>query len=153
MPSIGVVEPAVGKDIPEAKSVKRVFAHGKELGEDLLGWIDLRIQKEKIELSEVVSEKVNVAADMAIAGGLAALGGFFLLIAAAIGIGTLLGNVGWGFLILGAVFVTVGLIFYVFKPTLKDLRQPGVVKQESLAPNAPQGKEHVEPVKTKGGAA
>lgn len=146
MPSIRVVEPSTsaGGDAPEAAAVKRALAHGKELGEDLLGWIDLRIQKEKIEVTEVLNQKVNLAADMALAGVLGGLGGFFLLVAAAIGIGTLLGNVGWGFLILGAVFTAAGGLFYLLKPTLKDLRRPGIVKQERLAPNAPQGRPHPE---------
>lgn len=159
MPSVRLIEPAVpttgngSSRIPEANAVQRVFAHGKELGEDLLGWIDLRIQKEKIEVTEVINEKVNMAADMAIAGVLAALGGLFLLVAAALGLGHLLGHPAWGFLIVGAVFVVAGVIVFMTKPTLKDLRKPGIVAEEHLSPNAPQGKPHLEPVKTKKGGA
>lgn len=161
MPSVRLIEPAIPTDgnghgrIPEANAVQRVFAHGRELGEDLLGWVDLKIQKEKIEITEVINEKVNMAADMAIAGVLAGLGGLFLLVAAALGIGALLGHPGWGFLIVGALFVVLGLIVFKTRPTLKDLRQPGLVAEQHLAPNAPQGKPHLESVKTarKGGAA
>lgn len=159
MPSVQLIEPGVSTNgdgqgrVPEAAAVGRVFTHGKELGHDFLDWIDLKIQAERLKFFETLNEKVNLAADMAIAGVLASLGGFFLLVAAALGIGALLGHPGWGFLIVGAVFVVAGAIFYMTKPTLKDLRKPAIVGEEHLASNAPKGEPYIPPVKKKEGAA
>lgn len=159
MPSVRLIEPAAPTNgngsgrLPEANAVQRVFAHGKELGEDLLGWVDLRIEKEKIEVREMIHEKANLAVDMAIVGVLAAIGGLFLLVAAALGIGQLLGHPGWGFLVVGVVFAASAGLVYWLKPSLLELRKPGIVAEEHLSPNAPQGKPHLEPVKTKKGGA
>ena len=130
---------------PEALAVDQVLAHGRELGQDLLDWVDLKIQAERLKLVEELNTRLNLAADLALAGALAALGTFFLLVAAALGLGAWLGHPAWGFLGVGLVFVVVGAAFYLFKPTLKDLRRPALVEEARLSPGAPQGQPWVAP--------
>lgn len=137
---------AQGADqLPEAAAVGQVLAHGRELGQELLDWVDLKIQAEKMKIQETLNQKVNLAADMALAGVLAGLGAFFLLVAASLGLGAWLGHPAWGFLVVGLAFVIAGAAFYFLKPTLKDLRQPALVQESRLSPGAPQGRPYVAP--------
>ncbi len=129
----------------EGGVVGRVVAHGRDLGQDLLDWLDLKIQAERMKIQDALNQKVNQAADLALAGVLAGIGTLFLLIALALGLGVWLGHPAWGFLVVGLVFVAAGAVIHVFKPTLKDLRQPALVRESVLSPNAPQGRPHVAP--------
>lgn len=131
--------------VPEAAALGRVLTHGRELGQDLLDWVDLKIQAERMKLQELLNEKLNLAADVALAIGLAGVGIFFVLVAAALGLGTWLGHPAWGFLLVGLVFLAVGAAFYVLHPTLKDLRRPALIDEARLSPDAPQGRPYLPP--------
>ena len=138
-PGTGNREPGRSQS-PEARAVGQVLAHGRELGQDLVDWIDLKIEAEKLQFLETLNEKANQAANYAVVGGLAGVGGFLLLMAAALGLGAWLGHPAWGFLALGVAFLVVGLGLYLVQPTWKDLRRPAVVEEARLAPGAPQGR-------------
>lgn len=124
---------------PEARAVGQVLAHGRELGQDLVDWIDLKIEAEKLLFLEALNEKANQAANYAMVGGLAAVGACLLLVAAALGLGAWLGHPAWGFLALGLAFLLVGLGLYLVQPLWKDLRRPALVEEARLEPGAPQG--------------
>jgi len=138
-------KPGGRESVPEAAALGRALAHGRELGQDLLDWVDLKFQAERMKLQELLNEKLNLAVDVALAIGLAGVGVFFVLVALALGLGTWLGHPGWGFLLVGLVFLAVGAAFYLLHPTLKDLRRPALVDEARLSPDAPQGRAYVPP--------
>ncbi len=103
---------------PGGSPISRLTEHTKALKDDLITWVELRLELAKIEFWETVDEKANQIALAAIAGVLAALGGLFLLLTIAFGLGWLLGHPFWGFLIVAVLLFLTALIIYTAKPDL-----------------------------------
>lgn len=125
---------------PEMNALGAVLDHGRELGEDFVGWVELRIHQAQLELYDRLDEKGNELINKALAGALAGMGGFLLLVAACLGIGAALGHPAWGFLIVGLLFSAVGFAFFKLNPHLKRLTPTRAeVRDASLEPEGPQG--------------
>lgn len=103
---------------PGGNPLTRLTQHTQALKDDLITWVELRLELAKIEFWETVDEKANQIAVMAIAGVFAVLGGLFALLTLAFGLGWLLGHVFWGFLIVTALLLLVALVVYTAKPDL-----------------------------------
>ncbi len=87
------------------------------VGEDLKKIAGLRVALAKAELTEQVNYGVGRAKQGSVAGAIALVGAFFLLVTTAIGLGSLLGHMFWGFLIVtSGLFVGGGVAWLVLKP-------------------------------------
>ena len=98
----------------------RVGRLGKQLsglGEDVKEIAELRLALAKAEITEQVDYGVGVAKQSSVAGVLALLGLFFLLVSIGLGLGWLLGHMFWGFLIVtGLLLSGAGIAWLVLKP-------------------------------------
>lgn len=94
------------------------------LGDDVKEIAELRIALAKAELTEQVDYGVGKAKQGSVAGVLAILGGFFLLVSLAIGLGWWLGHMFWGFLIVtGLLLLGAGIAWLVLKPKPPTLKK------------------------------
>lgn len=134
--------PATGPALPEPTDglAGRMVNETKAIGTDIVELVELRLQKSKIELEETLDAKLNDAAAAAILGVMAGLAGLFILIAASLGLGALLGHPAWGFLIVGLVLGLVGFVVYQSRPHLVSVgSKKARVDDGKLEPNAPKG--------------
>lgn len=77
----------------------------------------LRLALVKAEVSEQVNFRVGKAKQGSVAGAIALLGSFFLLVTIGLGLGWLLGHMFWGFLIVtAALFAGCGIAWLALKP-------------------------------------
>lgn len=83
------------------------------LANDVLRLLDQKLVLLKLELKEELAAVVRRSTLLAVGGVVAALGGFFLLIALALGLGDLVGSTGGGFAIVGGAFVLAGFVLLV----------------------------------------
>ncbi len=87
------------------------------LTDDVKEIAELRVALAKAEFAEKVNFGVGKAKQGSVAGAIALLGAFFLLITIGLGLGWLLGHMFWGFLIVtGALFVCGGIAWLALKP-------------------------------------
>jgi hypothetical protein len=98
--------------------LQRIGTQTKGLIDDLKSWVELRMELTQIDVEERVEDKVSEAMAGAALVALGALTALFLLIAAAFGLGELLGHPGYGFLVVGGVLLVVTLIIRQVRPRL-----------------------------------
>ena len=95
------------------------------LSDDVKEIAELRIALAKAELAEQVDYGVGKAKQGSVAGVLAILGAFFLLVSLALGLGWWLGHMFWGFLIVtGLLLLGAGIAWLVLRPKPPTLRKP-----------------------------
>lgn len=134
---------ATTNQLPEPAEglVGRMLEQTQALGEDVVSLVELRLKKTQIEVEEKLDEKANALVANAAMGVLLAVGGLFLLIAAALGLGDLLGHPAWGFVIVGVVLALSGFIVKKAQPdVVKVGDKKAVIEEKKLAPDAPQGR-------------
>lgn len=103
--------------------------------------VRLRFEHAKIELSEFLDKWINNLLRNAIALTVVGLGAIFLIIAAALGIGTALGHAGWGMLIVGGVLVLGGGVFAFTRPHFVEAGDKlATVDDTMLEPAPPRGR-------------
>lgn len=101
----------------------------------------LRFEHAKIEISEFLDKWVNSLVRNALALGTAGVGGLFLLVAAALGIGTALGHAAWGMLIVGAVMLVGAGAFALTRPQFVETGDKRArVAADILEPVPPRGR-------------
>lgn len=91
------------------------------LVDDIKSWLELRVELTQLEVEDRVEEKVNAAA---ITAGLAALAGLtvlFLLVAAAIALGDVLGNAALGYLAVAGFLLVVTVVAYLVRPKIINI--------------------------------
>ena len=120
--------PAPPADRPAVSGgkVERLAQHTQYLVQDLKQWIDLRIELAQLELEERIESQVNRVLLGLIVAVLAALGGFFGLVALALGFGAALGHPAWGFLIVTVLLAVIAAVLRAAEPEFVqiDLRAP-----------------------------
>lgn len=84
----------------------RITLHSRELIKNLQAWLDLRVQLAGWQYWDTILQNRKTIYAVITAGFLLAISVIFLLLAAALGVGFLLGHIIWG-------FVTVGVIMGV----------------------------------------
>jgi hypothetical protein len=111
------------------------------IARDLSELLRLRFEHAKLELSEFFDKWTNNLLRSAIAVAVAALGAIFMLTAAGLAIGGLLGHAAWGMLIVGGALVLAGGVFALTRPKFIDTGDnKATVDPEVLEPMAPQGR-------------
>jgi uncharacterized membrane protein YqjE len=80
---------------------------------DVVRLLDQKLALLKLELTEELAAAVRRSALLAVGAVVAALGGFFLILALAIGLGELVGTTAGGFAIVGGAFVLAGLVLLI----------------------------------------
>ena len=109
-------KPTMVTDEP-ATRMGRLSKQLSGLSDDVKEIAELRIALAKAELTEQVDYGVGKAKQGSVAGVLAILGGFFLLVSLALGLGWWLGHMFWGFLIVtGLLLLGAGIAWLVLKP-------------------------------------
>lgn len=90
-----------------SNKIERITQHSRELVDDLTDWVELKIKLTQLEVQEKIDAKVNGLIVKAMPMVVGALGGLFLLVTIALGLGWLLGHPFWGFLIVTGVLLAV----------------------------------------------
>ena len=96
--------------------IQRIGEQTRGLVDDIKSWVELRMELSQIEVEDRVEEKVNEATAGAIVGIVAGLAVVFLLIAAAIGLGSLFGHQALGFLAVGVILLVLTGIVHAARP-------------------------------------
>ncbi|MCY3630678.1 MAG: phage holin family protein [Rhodothermaceae bacterium] len=81
----------------------RITLHSKELIKNLQAWLDLRVQLAGWQYWDTILQNRKTIYAVIAAGFLLAISVIFLLIAAALGVGFLLGHIVWGFVSVGVI--------------------------------------------------
>ena len=81
----------------------RITLHSKELVKNLQAWLDLRVQLAGWQYWETILQNRKTIYAVIAAGFLLAVSVIFLLLAAALGLGFLLGHMIWGFVSVGVI--------------------------------------------------
>ncbi len=97
----------------EANSkVDRISLHGKEIFRNFQDWLDLRLQLAVLHYVDALQQNQKGIYVAIVASFTSVLSVLFFLIAAALGLGSLLGNLAWGFLSIGVVMGICTWILY-----------------------------------------
>ncbi len=81
----------------------RITLHSKELVKNLQDWLDLRVQLAGWQYWDTILQNRKTIYAVVAAGFLLAVSVIFLLLAAALGLGFLLGHIIWGFISVGVI--------------------------------------------------
>lgn len=81
----------------------RITLHSKELVKNLQAWLDLRVQLAGWQYWETILQNRKTIYAVIVAGFLLTVSVIFLLLAAALGLGFLLGHMIWGFVSVGVI--------------------------------------------------
>jgi hypothetical protein len=107
----GTTPQPASRQLPSGKnSVQRITDQSKGLVDDLKSWVDLRIKLAQVEVEQRVQAKVNELALRIAPIIVGALGGLFLLVTLALGLGWWLGQNFWGFLIVTLLLLLVAAV-------------------------------------------
>ena len=82
---------------------ERITLHSKELVKNLQAWLDLRVQLAGWQYWDTILQNRKTIYVVIAAGFLLAVSVIFLLLAAALGIGVLLGDIIWGVVSVGVI--------------------------------------------------
>lgn len=82
---------------------ERITLHSKELVKNLQAWLDLRVQLAGWQYWDTILQNRKTIYVVIAAGFLLAVSVIFLLLAAALGVGVLLGGIIWGFISVGVI--------------------------------------------------
>lgn len=132
-------EASPDRQLPEGRNkVQRISTQTQGLVQEMKRWIDLRIALTKLEIRQEVEARqaeIKLLAGIAVLG---ALGGFFGLVALALGLGAWLGHPAWGFLAVTVVLVGLAGILLAVKPSVvREARKVTVQRDEPDEGTAP----------------
>ena len=82
---------------------ERITLHSKELVKNLQAWLDLRVQLAGWQYWDTILQNRKTIYVVIAAAFLLAVSVIFLLLAAALGVGVLLGDIIWGFVSVGVI--------------------------------------------------
>lgn len=82
---------------------ERITLHSKELVKNLQAWLDLRVQLAGWQYWDTILQNRKTIYVVIAAGFLLAVSVIFLLLAAALGVGVLLGDIIWGVVSVGVI--------------------------------------------------
>lgn len=124
--------------LPDGRNkVARLADQTRGLVDDLKTWVDLRLKLEQVKFWDEADARVNELTVGVITGVLLALGGLFVLLGFAFLIGWWLGNTFWGFFIVGALMILIGVVFKSANPHLLELRKPALVDEDKVERGRP----------------
>lgn len=110
-----VARPEVSADrqLPEGRNkVERIGRQTRGLFDDFTEWVELRLRLFQLDIQEKVRTKANEAVIKVAPFIVAALGGLFALVTAALFVGWWLGHPAWGFLVItGLLFLVTGVLY------------------------------------------
>lgn len=110
--AVGPSVPLIPQLPPHGNSFDRLGQHTKGLVDDVKEWVDLRIQLLQTEVRDQVKGKLNELIvehiDKVLPVVMMAMGGLLLLFAVAYFVGSLVGHVWLGFLIVGGLLAGGG---------------------------------------------
>lgn len=90
-----------------ANKVERMAQHSKSLVDDVTSWVELKLKLTQVEIQHKIQRKVDEVIAKIAPLVVGALGGFFLLVTIALGLGWWLDQPFWGFLIVTVVLLLV----------------------------------------------
>ncbi len=94
----------------EKSRTERIALHYKGFISSLQSWLELRIELVGQQYWERILQNKRIVYTVLFTGLLAVLGATFISVAAALGLGVLLGNTAWGFVSVGAVMAVLAWI-------------------------------------------
>lgn len=110
-PGNGSPKQPASRQLPSGKnSVERITDQSKGLVDDVKAWVDLRIKLAQVEVEQRIQAKINEVALRIAPIIVGALGGLFLLVTLALGLGWWLGQNFWGFLIVTLLLLLVAAV-------------------------------------------
>ena len=89
---------------------ERIVAGSRELAMDVVEMVDLKMQLLQVQIEERIEGRINEAVQRAIVVGIVSGGVLFLLVAASLGLGALLGHDALGFLAVSVLLFLVAFI-------------------------------------------
>ncbi len=92
-----------------AGRIDRIVSGSREIAMDLMEMVDLKMQLLQVHLEERIEDRLNEVLQRALVAGIVLGGLFFLLVAAAFGLGTLLGHDALGFLAISVLLFLAAL--------------------------------------------
>ena len=93
------------------RKADRISLHSRELAKNLQDWVELRFQLIVLSYWEFVQQNRKAIYVAIVAGFTSAVSVVFLLVAAALGVGSLLGSTIWGFVVIGGMMTIVACVF------------------------------------------
>ncbi len=128
-PSDAHNDPQVSEEKPSSEStssrnpVGRLAGESRALFDDLREWVDLRVQLVQVDIEERIEKAANEAIAVIAVLVLALFAVVFLLHGVAVWIGSALGGVQWGYLIVGGFLAVITLIIHSVKPDFVGSRK------------------------------
>ena len=74
----------------------------------------------RLKIFQQLTSSVSLLVKAVVVGAFILVGLLFLAISAAIGIGKALGSVSLGYLIVGAIFILISVLFYMFRSKINN---------------------------------
>ena len=111
----------VDSEDPPAGKIRRVSREARGLVEDVKAWVELRMTLTQMDVEDRIDSRINRAVTGALVAAIGLLGLTFMLVAAALALGTLLGHRGWGFLLVGGILAVISLVLMAVKPRVVSI--------------------------------
>lgn len=146
--------PEVRRDQPQESRNSRVARHWGTLAADLRTWVDLKISLIEIELTDRVKQELL---EHGLPGLLYGAAAAMLLIAIALGLGTVLGHPAWGFAVTGGMMGAAAALVHLRhiraeKARIHGKRQPETHRLGSAADaEGEDPADRAAPARTQGG--
>lgn len=105
-------------------AIDNITHQTKGLFEDLTSWMELKVQYVILDYQEQLTKKVKGAAFEIGALAILGIGLLFGLVALALGLGSLLGHAGWGFLLVMVLMVLTALIVRAVGKRIGGAKKP-----------------------------
>ncbi len=102
---------------PESSGkIRRLSRETRGLVEDVKSWVELRMTLTQMDVEDRIDARLNRAIVGTVVAAVGFLGLTFALVAGALALGSWLGHVAWGFLIVAGLLLLITVLLVALKP-------------------------------------